>query len=124
MQVEITVKVEGKVVRPFVEQAAGTFDPNGFNPQSVWGRIDEIGLPSVWLPRAGAADAQPDALNCDGAFDGADIDPFFLALADPNAYATRFPDCDRMLGDMNGDNSVDGADIDPFFICLGGGQCP
>ena len=87
MQVEITVKVEGKVVRPFVEQAAGTFDPNGFNPQSVWGRIDEIGLPSVWLPRAGAADAQPDALNYDGEINAFDSEPFLLALYAPGEYA-------------------------------------
>lgn len=59
-------------------------------------------------------------LNCDGAFNGADIDPFFLALGDPSAYATAFPDCDPLLGDVNGDGSLNGADIDPFFELLGG----
>ena len=63
-------------------------------------------------------------LNCDGVFNGADIDPFFLALGNPAAYTAQFPDCDIMLGDMTGDNEVDADDIDPFFECLGGGQCP
>jgi hypothetical protein len=65
----------------------------------------------------------PGDLNCDGSFNGADIDPFFLALGDPTAYAVAFPDCDLTLADMNGDGAVNGADIDPFFECLGGG-CP
>lgn len=60
-------------------------------------------------------------LNCDGRFDGADIDPFFLALGDPQTYRTLFPNCDATLADMNGDGLVTGADIDPFFTALGGG---
>ena len=63
-------------------------------------------------------------MNCDGAFNGGDIDPFFLALGDPTAYAVAFPNCDSLLGDMNGDGRLDGGDIDPFFACLGGGVCP
>ena len=63
-------------------------------------------------------------LNCDGAINGADIDPFFLALGDPAAYTAQFPDCNILNGDMNLDGRVNGADIDPFFNCLGGGICP
>ena len=63
-------------------------------------------------------------LNCDGRINGADIDPFFLALGDPQAYAVLFPECDPLLGDMNGDGRFNGADIDPFFDCLGSGGCP
>ena len=66
----------------------------------------------------------PGDLNCDGVFNGADIDPFFLALGDPPAYLLQFPNCDPLNGDMNGDGRLDGADIDPFFTCLGGGPCP
>ena len=62
-------------------------------------------------------------LNCDGVFNGADIDPFFLALGDPAVYAAQFPNCDPLLGDMNRDDRLDGANIDPFFFCLGG-NCP
>ena len=60
-------------------------------------------------------------LNCDAAFNAADIDPFFLALGDPTAYRARFPSCDAaLLGDMNADGFFDGGDIDPFFEALGG----
>jgi hypothetical protein len=62
-------------------------------------------------------------MNCDAAFNGGDIDPFFLALGDPAGYEAAFPDCDIMLGDMNCDTLVNGADIDEFFRCLGIGGC-
>ena len=63
-------------------------------------------------------------MNCDGAINGADIDPFFLALGDPAAYALQFPNCDVLNGDMNGDGALNGGDIDLFFDCLGNGNCP
>ena len=63
-------------------------------------------------------------LNCDSLFNGGDIDPFFLALADPVLYQQVFPNCDRDHADMNGDGQVNGADIDVFFECLGAGGCP
>ncbi len=63
-------------------------------------------------------------MNNDGLVNGADIDPFFLALGDPAAYLLQFPNCDPLNGDMNGDGRLDGSDIDPFFACLGGGPCP
>jgi len=63
--------------------------------------------------------------NCDGAFDGADIDAFFLAIGDPGAYQIAYPGCPRdFVADCNGDGVVDGADIDAFFIGLGLGKCP
>lgn len=63
--------------------------------------------------------------NCDGAFDGGDIDPFFLALGDPAGWQTMFPNCNFFCAnDINGDQGVDGADIDAFFAALGGqGDC-
>ena len=59
-------------------------------------------------------------LNCDGRSDGADIDPFFLALGAPAVYLARFPNCDPLNGDLNCDGQLNGADIDAFFNCLGG----
>ncbi len=59
-------------------------------------------------------------LNCDCAFDGADIDAFFLALGDPALYRQQHPGCDIMNGDINQDGAVDGADIDAFFALLTG----
>ena len=63
-------------------------------------------------------------MNCDGRFNGGDIDPFLLALGSPAAYELAFPDCNIMLHDMNRDGAVNGADIDAFFARLGGGGCP
>ena len=60
-------------------------------------------------------------LNCDGAVDFGDINPFVLALTNPGAYATAYPGCDILNGDINGDGSVDFADIDPFVVLLAAG---
>ncbi len=54
-------------------------------------------------------------LNCDGALNGADIDPFGLALLDPAGYQAQFPGCDFSLADFNGDGQVDELDI-PLFV--------
>ena len=63
--------------------------------------------------------------NCDGQFNGGDIDPFFLALIDPGVWQTRFPLCDLLcVADINRDGAVNGGDIDPFFLALGRGRCP
>jgi len=63
----------------------------------------------------------PGDLNCDGAADGFDIQPFVLALTDPDAYELAYPDCNIMNADCNGDGAVDGFDIQPFVAILTGG---
>ena len=64
-------------------------------------------------------------LNCDGAINGLDIDPFVLVLLTTppyDAYYSVFPGCDHMLGDINADGAIDGFDIDPLVaLMLGGG---
>ena len=60
-------------------------------------------------------------LNCDGILDAFDIDPFVLALTDPDGYAAAWPDCDRMLADIDGNGEIDAFDIDPFVELLVGG---
>ncbi len=60
----------------------------------------------------------PGDLNCDGAVDNGDIDAFVLALLDPAAYATAFPNCNIANGDVNGDGGVDNGDIDAFVALL------
>jgi hypothetical protein len=47
-----------------------------------------------------------------------DINPFVLALTDPDLYATVFPNCDILNGDINGDGAVDFRDINPFVALL------
>lgn len=57
-------------------------------------------------------------LNCDGAIDAFDIEPFVTAMVDPEAYAARHPQCDPLLADVNGDTVVDSTDIEPFIHLL------
>ncbi len=57
-------------------------------------------------------------LNCDGAVNFADINPFVLALSNPAAYAAAFPNCNTLNGDVNHDGRVDFADINPFVALL------
>ncbi len=63
---------------------------------------------------------QTGDLNCDGAIDAFDIEPFILALLDPAGYAVAYPDCDRDLADINGDSAVDAFDVEPFVALLVG----
>lgn len=60
-------------------------------------------------------------LNCDGQVNFGDINPFVLALTNPEGYAEAYPDCDRMLADCNGDGVVGFGDINPFVVLLAGG---
>ncbi|MBL8880533.1 MAG: hypothetical protein JNG88_15580 [Phycisphaerales bacterium] len=62
----------------------------------------------------------PGDINCDGSANNFDIDPFVLALVDPDAYAAQFPNCDRSRADINGDGDVNNFDIDPFVQLLTG----
>ncbi len=57
-------------------------------------------------------------LNCDGAINAFDIDPFVLALVDPAAYAAQYPGCPVQLADLDGDGRVSVFDIDPFLELL------
>lgn len=57
-------------------------------------------------------------VNCDGAINVLDINPFTLALSDPIAYAAMYPDCDIDLADVNNDGNVDVLDINPFVALL------
>jgi hypothetical protein len=59
-------------------------------------------------------------LDCSQVVDFGDINPFVLALTNPAAYATAFPDCDIMNGDINEDGSVNFGDINPFVALLVG----
>ena len=65
-------------------------------------------------------------LNCDGAVDLFDIDPFVIALTSASQtppfadYGAAFPDCNPLLADINSDGTVDLFDIDPFVVLLTG----
>lgn len=57
-------------------------------------------------------------LNCNAEIDFADINPFVLALTDPNGYAAAHPDCYRDNADINGDEEINFGDINPFVDLL------
>jgi outer membrane protein assembly factor BamB len=58
-------------------------------------------------------------LNCDGAIDAFDIEPYLLILFDPETYAAEYPKCDgQTAGDINVDGSVNAFDIEPFLELL------
>jgi hypothetical protein len=73
------------------------------------------GVPVVNIARWGCV---PGDLNCDAVLDALDIEPFILALTDPQAYSIAYPDCNRDLADMNADGAVDAFDIEGFTRAL------
>jgi hypothetical protein len=64
---------------------------------------------------------QPGDLNCDGLVNNFDIDPFVLALSQPDQYVIQFPNCNINNADVNGDGNVNNFDIDAFVALLSGG---
>ena len=63
-------------------------------------------------------DFAPGDLNCDGEINAFDIEPFLLALFDPDRYPMQYPDCDLSLADVNADGSINAFDIEPFLGLL------
>ena len=69
----------------------------------------------IWIIQIGL----PADMNGDGTVNAFDIDPFALALTDPDAYAAQYPDIDPLVvGDINGDGLLNAFDIDPFVQVL------
>lgn len=69
----------------------------------------------VWSVRV----ALPGDMNGDGTVDNFDIDPFVLAVTDPQAFAAAFPDVDALLaGDTNDDGVLNNFDVDSFVALL------
>ena len=63
---------------------------------------------------------QTGDVNCDGAVNFGDIDPFVMAITNPGGYVIEYPDCDSILADCNGDGLVNNGDIDPFVAIIAG----
>lgn len=60
--------------------------------------------------------------NGDGFFDFGDLEPFVLALIDPEAFAQQFPNVNPdLVLDFDGDGSLSFGDIDGFVNALLGG---
>lgn len=70
---------------------------------------------------SGARVALPGDLNCDGAVNFADINPFVLYLSNISAWRTAYADCPPTVGDINGDGLFPSfSDINPFVVLLAG----
>ncbi len=93
---------------------------HSFNPQMndlaevTWAYGRELIEPDIRLMRRFPL----GDLNCDGATNAFDIEPFVAAMIDREAYAARYPQCDPLLADVNGDTVVDSFDIEPFIRML------
>lgn len=53
-------------------------------------------------------------MNCDGLVANNDIDPFTLAVVQPDQYEHDYPDCTIQNGDLNRDGIINNYDIDAF----------
>ncbi|MBL8879239.1 MAG: hypothetical protein JNG88_08975 [Phycisphaerales bacterium] len=63
--------------------------------------------------------ALPGDMNGDGVVDNFDIDPFVLAITDPDAFAAAFPNVEALLaGDTNDDGELNNFDVDSFVALL------
>jgi len=76
--------------------------------------IDAVTVVNVYCNQA----TTPGDLNCDGAVNVFDIDPFVLALTDAAAYTDAYPDCNIDNADINGDGEINVFDVDPFVDLL------
>lgn len=111
------------------EVGAGVTTDFAGNPRFVDSpAAPDTGAGSPPLVDRGALEFQPVALradmNCDGLVNNFDIDPFVLALTDPDGYAALYPNCDIAAADINQDGLVNNFDIDSFVICITNGGCP
>jgi hypothetical protein len=124
--------------RPFPErarylyrEAPGQVDAGG--SLVAWG-WDNSGQCDVPAPNSGfvavaageyhslGLKAFPGDLNCDGAVNFDDINPFVSTLgADPLAWNLAHPGCHWLNADCNGDGVVNFDDIDAFVALLSGG---
>jgi subtilisin family serine protease len=83
-------------------------------PQGAGGHIG----PLPHIIRAGATIPLPGDLNCDGVVQFDDINPFVLALSDPQTYENTFPDCRILNADANEDGQADFGDVNAFVEIL------
>jgi choice-of-anchor B domain-containing protein len=59
-------------------------------------------------------------VNCDGAINTLDVEPFIEAMTNPDQYELDYPNCDLLQADANGDGAVNSVDIEPFVALLAG----
>jgi hypothetical protein len=105
------------------------FDYDGYDPNHPdrWGQYGLVSIDGTSYtentPAAMIFECTPCRGDCDnsGFLDFDDIDPFVLALSDPNGYAEAFPGLAGSIAfhaDMNCDGLVNLDDINPFIARL------
>ncbi|MEW6251022.1 MAG: hypothetical protein AB1716_10275 [Planctomycetota bacterium] len=100
---------------------AGSFWESLWSSRVHWGdAIPSAASLSRWryLRFGVAAPPGPGDMNCDVRVDFFDINPFVLALTDPQAYGSQYGYCNILNGDTNGDGRVDFDDINGFVALL------
>ncbi len=91
-----------------------TMGPTDLSWEFCGWNIDDV---QIWGRRPSLL--RPGDLDCSGAVDFDDINPFVQALIGRKNYEAVHPDCDWLSGDINGDEQVDFDDINPFVALLG-----
>ncbi len=97
-----------------LELAAGTY----YLMIDRWPLIDDSLDFTLYIGKCGGLTGD---LNCDGAVDFGDINPFVLILSDPAAWQAAYPGCPTLNGDIDGNGTVGFEDINPFVTLLSGG---
>lgn len=101
--------------------------PDGYSNEEWWGMVavqDNGSGPDIMLPRQvyydlGAEFGRfPGDMDCNEFINGRDIAAFALAIVDPAAYETAYPDCDVLNADLSGDYEADALDVAPFIEAL------
>jgi hypothetical protein len=116
---------------PIIIARQGDPNPTGgaWGGMSGWNYLNDLGRGTfgAFTPGSGRANTffrldtwHAGDVNCDGAANAFDIEPFILALTDPLGYGNQYPDCDLNTADVNGDGVVDAFDIEPFIAVLVG----
>ena len=77
----------------------------------IGGDFELVG--GFWAITGDSPPCDPCDMNCDGAVNAFDIEPFLDLMFSPMPMP-----CNTCTGDVNGDGNVDAFDIEPFLECL------
>ncbi|TWT39960.1 Subtilase family protein [Phycisphaerae bacterium RAS1] len=114
LMLEMNPSLTGEEARQILQDTARSDGFTGPTPNTHWG-YGKLDLLAALDQMAGVVRGD---LNCDGAANVLDINPFVLALLNPAAYAMQFPGCNVHNADINGDGGENVLDINPFVALL------
>jgi hypothetical protein len=91
-----------------------TMGPTDYVLRYCGWNIDDVSLTAF----ACVAPWPPGDVNCDGAINYGDINPFVLALQGSSAYEAQYPECVWLNADVDGNGLVNYGDINAFVRLL------